>query len=93
MPHIARHLMILGKVQGVFYRDWTVGTARDLGLSGWVRNRMEGSVEAVVQGEADAVEQFVALAHEGPQAARVARIEAADIDVAPIEGFDRRPTA
>ncbi|WP_314714996.1 acylphosphatase, partial [Sphingobium yanoikuyae] len=46
MPPVARHLMILGRVQGVFYRNWTVDAARGLGLTGWVRNRMDGSVEA-----------------------------------------------
>ena len=55
MPVVARHLTILGRVQGVFYRNWTVETARGLGLTGWVRNRMDGSVEALVQGEADMV--------------------------------------
>ena len=48
---IARHLSIHGRVQGVFSRDWAVETARELGLAGWVRNRRDGTVEAVVQGE------------------------------------------
>ncbi|ATP19554.1 acylphosphatase [Sphingobium yanoikuyae] len=90
---IARHLMILGQVQGVFYRNWTVETARSLGLTGWVRNRMDGSVEALVQGEADMVDHFVTLAQDGPPAAKVARIEAANAPVEALNGFEKKPTA
>lgn len=53
MPLVARHLMIHGRVQGVWYRAWAVETARQLGLAGWVRNRSNGCVEALVEGEAD----------------------------------------
>jgi acylphosphatase len=93
MPVIARHLMILGRVQGVFYRKWTVQTARDLGLTGWVRNRMDGSVETVVEGTAEAVERFVELAQDGPPAAKVVRIDSADIPPADLTSFEQRPTA
>ena len=93
MPPVARHLMILGRVQGVFYRNWTVETARSLNLAGWVRNRMDGSVEALVQGDADAVDRFVTLAQDGPPAAEVARIEATDVPVEALNGFEKRPTA
>ncbi|MEC3911297.1 acylphosphatase [Sphingobium sp. CR2-8] len=90
---MARHLMIHGRVQGVWYRASTVETARGLGLTGWVRNRADGSVEALVEGAADAIDRFIALAHEGPPAAKVDRI---DVDVAAAEGlgtFEKRPTA
>lgn len=90
---IARHLMILGQVQGVFYRNWTVETARSLGLTGWVRNRMDGSVEALVQGEADMVDHFVTLAQDGPPAAKVARIDATNAPVEALNGFEKKPTA
>ncbi|WHO37259.1 acylphosphatase [Sphingobium sp. AP49] len=93
MPPIARHLMIHGRVQGVFYRNWTVETARGLGLAGWVRNRMDGSVEALVQGDADAVDRFIALAQDGPPAAQVARIEATDAPVEALSSFEKKPTA
>ncbi|KEZ18774.1 Acylphosphatase [Sphingobium yanoikuyae] len=93
MPVIARHLMILGRVQGVFYRNWTVETASRLGLAGWVRNRMDGSVEALVQGEADAVAHFITLAQNGPPAAKVARIDATDVPVEALNGFEKSPTA
>jgi acylphosphatase len=93
MSAVARHLMIHGRVQGVWYRAWTVETARELGLVGWVRNRMDGSVEALVQGEAALVERFVTLAHEGPPAAQVMRIEATEATVESLGGFEKRATA
>lgn len=93
MPVVARHLMILGRVQGVFYRNWTVDTARSLGLAGWVRNRMDGSVEAFVQGNADAVARFITLAQDGPPAAKVARIDASDVAEEALGSFEKRPTA
>ncbi len=63
-------LVIHGRVQGVF-RDWTVETARALGLSGWVRNRPDGTVETVADGNAAAVEDFVHRCHSGPERAHV----------------------
>jgi acylphosphatase len=57
---IARTIVIAGKVQGVFFREWTVSRAREYGVSGYVRNRPDGSVEIFAQGEAAAVERFVA---------------------------------
>ena len=93
MPRIARHLPITGKVQGVWYRAWTVETARSLGLAGWVRNRTDGSVEAVVEGDARAVDQFLALARVGPAAARVAAVETEDVPVQYKSDFHKRPTA
>ncbi|QCB38915.1 acylphosphatase [Sphingobium sp. PAMC28499] len=93
MPPVARHLMILGRVQGVFYRNWTVDAARGLGLTGWVRNRMDGSVEALVQGDADMIDRFVTLAQDGPPAANVARIDATDVPVEALNGFEKKPTA
>lgn len=74
----ARHLYIHGTVQGVFYRGWAVDTARRLGLVGWVRNRRDGCVEALVQGDAAAVERFIAQALTGPARATVERIEEAE---------------
>ena len=64
----AAHLIIRGRVQGVGYRDWTVRKARELGLSGWVRNRLDGSVEAVISGH-----QYAA-AEDGPQIVEVVHI-------------------
>lgn len=75
---IARHFIIRGHVQGVFYRGWAVETARALGLTGWVRNRSDGSVEAIVQGNQDAVGHFAQLARRGSPDARVETVEAGD---------------
>jgi acylphosphatase len=89
---IARHLSIHGRVQGVFYRGWAVDTASQLGLAGWVRNRRDGTVEALVQGENSAVEQFIALAREGPPAAIVERIDESEEEPATFSGFEQQGT-
>lgn len=65
------HVYILGRVQGVFFRAWVSESARRLGLAGWVRNRLDGRVEAVFEGDAEVVKQMVSLCHEGPAHARV----------------------
>lgn len=93
MGTVARHLTIHGKVQGVFYRGWAVEAARRLGLAGWVRNRIDGSVEALVEGQDDAVERFIALAGQGPPAARVARIDVAEVAAGGHLKFEQHPTA
>ena len=69
------HLIIHGRVQGVFFRDSMRREAQRLDVSGWVRNRSDGSVEAVVQGEAAAVDVIVQWAHRGPEYAHVERVE------------------
>ncbi len=68
-------VVISGRVQGVWYRGWAVDEARARGLDGWVRNRRDGSVEAVFQGPAAAVEEMVAACRQGPPMARVAAVE------------------
>lgn len=68
---MALNLLISGRVQGVGYRAWAVRQARALALSGWVRNRLDGTVEIAVLGDAAAVESFVALCRRGPPAAHV----------------------
>ncbi|WP_341676337.1 acylphosphatase [Niveibacterium sp. SC-1] len=68
------HLRIRGVVQGVGFRWSTVREARSLGLRGWVRNRTDGSVEAIAAGPADALAALVRWAHRGPPAARVAEV-------------------
>jgi acylphosphatase len=92
MP-VARRLSIHGRVQGVYYRGWTVETALRLGLAGWVRNRSDGTVEAVVQGDEVAIERFVELAREGPAAARVERVDTSDAAVEDgLAGFRQKAT-
>lgn len=71
---VTRHLSISGLVQGVGYRWATVAEARRLGLAGWVRNRMDGSVEAVVQGPPEAVRGLIEWAHRGPPGAMVRQV-------------------
>jgi len=89
----ARHLLIHGKVQGVYYRASAQAKARELGLSGWVRNLRSGEVEALVAGPETAVEAFIAWAHDGPPAARVSRVESSAADAPAAPDFEMRPTA
>ena len=74
-------LVIHGRVQGVFFRDSMRSEAQRLGIAGWVRNRSDGTVEAVVQGEPAAVDAIVRWAQRGPQHAQVERV-----DIKPDEG-------
>jgi acylphosphatase len=90
---IARHLTIHGRVQGVFYRASAVEAARKLGLVGWVRNRRGGTVEALVQGDEAAVQQFIGWASEGPPHADVERVDAEESEYDPaLTGFTQAPT-
>lgn len=90
-PPVARHLLIHGKVQGVYYRASAEQEAQLLGLSGWVRNRFSGEVEAVVYGPEAQVEAFVDWARQGPPAAEVTRIEISSAE-RPEDGFRVLPT-
>jgi acylphosphatase len=74
MPRDAARLEIEGRVQGVGFRWWTVHQARALGLAGWVRNRRDGSVEAMAIGAAAALDQLERLCWQGPSAARVTSV-------------------
>lgn len=89
---VARHIHIKGKVQGVWFRARTVEQAQALGLDGWVRNRIDGSVEAVAAGQADAVDELIARCHQGPSAARVDRVTAEDVPGEIPAGFIQRAT-
>lgn len=71
----ALHLVIHGKVQGVFFRDSMRQEAHRLGICGWVRNKPDGTVEAMVQGDQPAIERIVQWAHKGPARAQVERVE------------------
>jgi acylphosphatase len=92
---VTQQLRISGRVQGVGYRDALRYEAERLGVTGWVRNRLDGSVEAVAQGAPEAVDRLIAWARRGPPAARVLElhVEAVqDADERPYSGFQRRPT-
>jgi acylphosphatase len=88
----ARRLIVSGHVQGIGYRDWMVSRAQSLGVSGWVRNRRDGTVEALVDGETAAVEELLRACRRGP---RLAEVDAIDEELAesPGEpGFRNLPT-
>ena len=89
---IVRRVVVHGRVQGVWYRGWTVDTARALRLNGWVRNRRNGSVEMLLAGHEDAVDRMIERCHEGPEAARVERVEVEESGEAAPGGFAQRPT-
>ena len=91
--HIARRLFVAGRVQGVWFRAWMVKEARARGLNGWVRNRSDGSVEALVSGEPGAVRSMVKACHFGPTSARVDRIDEAPHEPIVLRsGFTKRET-
>ena len=79
-----------GLVQGVFFRDATRRLAQRHGVSGWVANRADGAVEAVFEGEADAVERLVAFSREGPRGAQVDSVEVTEEEPEDLAGFSVR---
>jgi acylphosphatase len=85
-------LRISGRVQGVAYRAWMAQQAALLGLSGWVRNRRDGSVEAVISGPEAAVRDLVERCRRGPPLARVAAVSEESEAAAPAPGFRQLPT-
>jgi acylphosphatase len=87
------HVRIEGRVQGVWYRGWTVEEATRRGLDGWVRNRRDGSVEAVFAGPREAVDAMIEACHRGPPSARVDQVLAEPSIETLSEGFAQRPTA
>ena len=91
MERVTRHLIVTGRVQGVGYRFYAQRKARELGVTGWVRNRRDGSVEAMVQGEAGAVETMTAWARQGPPSAVVAGVRVADGE-GEYSSFETLPT-
>jgi acylphosphatase len=71
----AKRLLIAGRVQGVGYRAWMAHKASELGISGWVRNRPDGSVEALIAGDVASVEELARLCRRGPRMAEVSSID------------------
>lgn len=88
---MAKHLVISGRVQGVGFRYSMAEEAERLGATGWVRNRRDGTVEAVVDGAADAVDALVAWVRRGPPSARVTDVRIAETS-GTFERFDTRTT-
>jgi len=85
-----RRVVVQGHVQGVFFRETLSRRAGAAGVSGWVRNRSDGRVEAVLEGERQAVERLVAFAREGPRGARVDWVDVANEEPEGLEGFEVR---
>ena len=92
MTDAAVRAEIRGKVQGVWYRAWTVQEASARGLRGWVRNRHDGSVEALLIGPADKVDAMVEACRRGPPAARVDGVKTFATHDDGSSGFAQRPT-
>ena len=87
------HLHIRGRVQGVGYRAFVASEARQLGIDGWVRNRRDGSVEAILRGHPADVEALIGLCRQGPTAAAVSDVDIAEVaEAAAFHGFEMRPT-
>lgn len=89
---IAVRVRISGRVQGVWYRGWTVETAQARGLRGWVRNRRDGSVEALLIGPPADVEAMIAACRDGPPMARVTNVEKFGTIDDGSTGFRQAPT-
>ena len=88
----AKRLVVAGRVQGVGFRDWAVATAGALGVSGWVRNRADGTIEALAAGETAAVEEFCHACRRGPRLATVASVTEEMAEPPDDPGFHRLPT-
>ncbi len=88
----AKRVLIGGHVQGVGFRDWLMTQAVALGVSGWVRNRADGTVEALVRGPTDAVEELMRACRLGPRGAVVSSIEESLTEEETDPGFRRLPT-
>jgi len=84
---VGRRVIVHGRVQGVGFRLAVAGAARTRSVSGWVRNRPDGTVEAVFEGDGDAVASLVRFCHEGPRGADVARVEVFEVEPAGATSF------
>ena len=87
----AKRLVLRGRVQGVGFRDWMQDEAQSLGVWGWVRNRPDGTLEALVHGDGPAVEELLRRCRRGPRLAVVERIEEELAEPGPEPGFRRLP--
>jgi acylphosphatase len=81
---------VTGRVQGVFFRAWTRDEAQSLGVTGWVRNCSDGSVEAQLEGDPEAIDELLDLIREGPPDARVDALSVEEVDPEGLGGFEIR---
>lgn len=91
MPRKTIYLRLRGRVQGVFFRESMSREAAKLGVNGWVRNRRDGSLEAMLQGEEKQVDALIAWARRGPTAAQVLSMEISE-GVGEFSEFEKLPT-
>lgn len=87
-----KRVIVSGQVQGVFFRDTCRARADEHGVHGWVRNLPDRTVEALFEGDPEAVDRLVAWAHDGPPAASVEHVRVSDAEPAGLRGFEVRPT-
>ena len=88
-----RHIIVTGSVQGIGYRWSMVAAADELGVTGWVRNRRDSSVEACLCGDGEAVARLIAWARRGPPSARVDHLHVELAEAQRFYGYEQRPTA
>jgi acylphosphatase len=84
---VARRVVVSGRVQGVFFRDCTRREAQRVGLAGWVRNCLDGTVEAHFEGPAQAVDELVRWCRGGPRHATVQDVRVRDVEPEGLDGF------
>jgi acylphosphatase len=90
MSAVRKRVVVHGDVQGVFFRDTTKREAESAGVAGWVANRGDGTVEAVFEGDPEAVERMVSFAREGSRGAEVERVDVSDDEPEDLSGFEVR---
>ena len=93
MADKATRVVIEGRVQGVWFRGWTAGEAKRLNIRGWIRNRLDGSVEAIFAGASADVDAIIQACRQGPPAARVEAVREFPAEPPEEEGFLYLPTA
>jgi acylphosphatase len=90
MASVRRRVVVRGHVQGVFFRDSVRRLAERSGVTGWVANRPDGTVEAIFEGEPESVERMVDFCRHGPRGAQVDGVEVAEEEPARLSGFEVR---
>ena len=88
--NVARHVVVHGRVQGVFFRDSCRREAQEAGVAGWASNATDGTVHVHLEGPPDAVQRVVAWARQGPRHARVDHVDVRDTRPAGLSGFEVR---